>query len=101
MLGIISSRSTEGWHCVIVGQGGLPENPRQYLRGQTVWQDLRLPSKNLNQLKNNLSTSEYSQNPAIIEVQTWKINQRGNVELLANIPNHNLDFVARNHQCMR
>ena len=83
----------------IAGQGGLPENPRQYLRGQTVWQDLRLLSKNPTTTTNHSSTTEYSQKPRIIEAQTWKINQQGNVELVANLKRDRLDFAQSNYQC--
>ncbi|MEM9274032.1 MAG: filamentous hemagglutinin N-terminal domain-containing protein [Cyanobacteria bacterium P01_F01_bin.143] len=96
---IITSCNIGSNQFAIAGQGGLPENPGQYLRDQTVWQDLRLLSNNPNQLPDNLSTSEYSPKSKIVEAQTWKINQQGNVELLANIPSDNLNFEQNNHKC--
>ncbi|MEM9273296.1 MAG: S-layer family protein [Cyanobacteria bacterium P01_F01_bin.143] len=85
----------------IAGQGGLPENPRQYLRGQTVWQDLRLLSNNSNQFIDNSSISKYPQSSTIIEATTWVINQQGNIELLANSLISKLpDFSRNNYRCL-
>jgi large exoprotein involved in heme utilization and adhesion len=63
----------------IAGRGGLPENPLQNLRGQTVWQDLRLTAI-------DSSNSEIeADTPAkpILEAQAWKINDLGQIELIA------------------
>ena len=68
---IVASCNVGNNKFAIAGQGGLPENPRQYLRGQTIWQDLRLLSNNPTQLTNNSSTIEYSPKPTILEAQTW------------------------------
>ena len=67
---IVASCNVGNNKFAIAGQGGLPENPRQYLRGQTIWQDLRLLSNNPTQLTNNSSTIEYSPKPTILEAQT-------------------------------
>ena len=83
-----------------IGLDGLPENPRQYIRSQTVWQDLWMMNDNTNQLTNNSSVSESSQKTKIIEAKTWRINQQGNVELLANIPiSEGSNFGQNNYQC--
>jgi filamentous hemagglutinin family protein len=65
----------------IAGRGGLPENPLQNLRGQTVWQDLRLTA-----IDSSNSNSEIkADTPAklILEAQSWKINDLGRIELIA------------------
>ncbi len=77
----------------IVGKGGLSENPQQSLRGQSVWQDLRLSSlSEQNQVGKNNSTSiitvgKNNQNSSIVEAKGWVINDRGNVELLTYATN--------------
>ena len=63
----------------ITGKGGMAANPGQYLRGQTVWQDLRIPT-----LSTNTSSVEPHAAPAnLVEAQTWQINHSGKVELIA------------------
>ena len=98
--GIITACSPDSNKFAIAGQGGLPENPRQYLRGQTVWQDLRMMSNNTNQLTNNSSVSKSPEKPTIIEAKTWRINQQGNIELLAQTSiRDRANFGQTNHQC--
>ena len=61
----------------ITGKGGMATNPAQYLRGQTVWQDLRIPTL-------STDTSSIGADAAVlVEAQTWQINQSGKVELIA------------------
>lgn len=84
---------------VVLGSGGLPENPQQYLRGQTTWQDLRRFSDlssnpDWNQGDNSVSVLETSEripnksidskSETIVESQSWIINHQGNIELIAN-----------------
>jgi len=86
---------------VITGTGGLPEDPTQTLKGQTVWRDLRAFGEigRWGDRENNLTTSSTpptsrlpylptssSQSP-IIEATGWKTNQFGQVELVANSTN--------------
>ncbi|MEM9276112.1 MAG: hypothetical protein AAGA80_24600 [Cyanobacteria bacterium P01_F01_bin.143] len=98
---IITSCDVGDNQFAIAGQGGLPENPGQYLRGQTLWQDLRILSDNPNQITNNPDIPKDSQKPTILEAQTWKINQQGNVELLAHLPvSERHDFGQSNHKCL-
>ncbi|MEL6929597.1 MAG: hypothetical protein AAFO95_13290 [Cyanobacteria bacterium J06600_6] len=63
----------------ITGKGGMSLNPGQYLGGQTVWQDLRVPAIR----RSSPQISGYSVPSTLIEAQTWQINQGGKVELLA------------------
>jgi filamentous hemagglutinin family protein len=64
----------------IAGRGGLPENPWQNLRGQTVWQDLRLIAIDSN--KTSQIQADLPSTP-ILEAQAWKINDLGQIELIA------------------
>jgi filamentous hemagglutinin family protein len=64
----------------IAGRGGLPENPWQNLRGQSVWQDLRLTAIN----SNNTNQVQAEQPSTLaLEAQAWKINNQGQIELIA------------------
>ena len=54
------------------GRGGLPPNPYKPLSNADIWEDFQPP----HQVAQN--TSE-----PIVEAQGWKINERGNVELIA------------------
>ncbi|VEP17087.1 hypothetical protein H1P_5470003 [Hyella patelloides LEGE 07179] len=67
----------------LAGKGGLPQNPSEQLRGETVWQDLRLvemDSKRSRESKNKRVQRPYQ---PIVEAQAWKINHSGNIELIA------------------
>ena len=61
---------------VVTGKGGLAENPSQYLRSQSVWEDLRDFAQ---------ETASASHNE-IIEAKAWVVNERGNIELLSHLP---------------
>ena len=81
-----------------MGKGGIPENPELYLRGQALWQDLRMLSEKTAKLSSNsLSIPKYPQKKALIEAKTWKLNSQGNVELIANNSNDARNAIASNH----
>ncbi len=61
---------------IVAGKGGLSENPLQYLRSQSVWEDLR----DFEERTSSVSSNE------IIEAQKWVINKQGNIELLGHLP---------------
>ena len=65
----------------ITGRGGMTQNPGQYLPGEAVWQDLRIPTVSRGATK----VSNYPRT-TIIEAQTWQVDRLGNVELLAQTP---------------
>ncbi|NEO38678.1 MAG: filamentous hemagglutinin N-terminal domain-containing protein [Moorea sp. SIOASIH] len=78
---------------VQIGRGGLPTDPTQPLRGQTLWVDLRpLPRHSARRPKNPSSASSASNasNPGnsrpsrIVEANRWIINKDGVVELVAD-----------------
>ena len=75
---------------VTTGKGGLAENPRQNLRGESVWEDLR----------DLADVSQPTNDSAIIEAKVWNINQQGKVELLSYIPQTAQgDYWASFNQC--
>ena len=55
------------------GRGGLPPNPYEALSNGDIWEDVETPT-------------QLTENPRqIIEAQGWIINERGNVELVADV----------------
>ncbi|MEO1669776.1 MAG: filamentous hemagglutinin N-terminal domain-containing protein [Cyanobacteria bacterium J06631_2] len=62
----------------ITGKGGMPHNPGQYLGGQTVWQDLRIPA-----ISDDIAPIAIVPS-SLVEAQAWQVNQSGKVELLAH-----------------
>jgi filamentous hemagglutinin family protein len=67
---------------VISNQGGLPANPTETLRSQTVWDDLR-------DLSAEVSSSNYqtkSDRKQIVEAQGLIVSANGTIELIAATP---------------
>ena len=79
---------------VISGKGGLPDNPGFSIRGQSVWQDLRLinpqsiASSDSYSSATNTSSSNNSSTAItpIVEAKGWMVNANGKVELLTHSP---------------
>ncbi|MBE9042493.1 S-layer family protein [Oscillatoriales cyanobacterium LEGE 11467] len=74
----------------ITGNGGLPEDPTQYLQSRTVWRDTRLGEIQSDLISNSTQTeSEASSIPSmpLVEATGWRTNSRGQVELVAASPN--------------
>lgn len=77
---------TEGNSFVVTGRGGLPEAPTQLLRGETIWEDLRI-----SEMEHRGSASETSRSVQpnlnenrLVEAQGWRINATGQIILLAS-----------------
>ncbi|MGL5940310.1 MAG: filamentous hemagglutinin N-terminal domain-containing protein [Waterburya sp.] len=66
---------------VSIGKGGIPEDPSQYIVGETLWTDLRPLGQTPEIDKNHHSWATSS---AIVEAQNWVVNERGKVELIAS-----------------
>ncbi len=80
---------------LITGRGGLPQDASQTLRGESVWQDLRLSgvteaSKGSGlETRNQQPDQRYdltAESAPIIEAQGWVINANGQITLVANRP---------------
>ena len=76
----------------ITGKGGMAANPGQYLRGQTVWQDLRMPTTSAKATVSSDSTA------APVEAQAWQVNSSGRVELIAKTAKS--DRFGHQYQCL-
>ena len=70
---------------VIVGQGGLPDNPGNSLRGTSVWHDLRLIATEQSETNSNISLPKQHirHTTPIIEAKGWQVNERGQIILTA------------------
>ncbi|MGL4884064.1 MAG: hypothetical protein ACRC8K_23855, partial [Waterburya sp.] len=66
---------------VSIGKGGIPEDPSQYIVGETLWTDLRPLAQTPEIDKNHQS---WVTSAAIVEAQNWVVNERGKVELIAS-----------------
>lgn len=80
---------------IITGRGGLPEDPKTFLRGETTWSDLRFPDKMAlenrklgngqsgNKLPENKKTTPTHNNSLdIIEATGWITDAQGTVNLI-------------------
>ena len=77
--------SNEEANFVISGRGGLPEDPRQVLRGQVIVQDFR--TSTLDFRGDGEKSRVTNPQPLIVEAQGWIVNEQGNIELVVNLPN--------------
>lgn len=72
---------------VVTGRGGLPQDPRQFLPGQAVIQDLRSTVENaIVETPQIITANLHNDTPQalpIIEAQEWRVNAQGDVELVA------------------
>ena len=72
---------------VITGRGGLPEDPSQFLHGETIWTDLRpLETWEAGEIRDSASL-ELLQSPmpdssSLVEATGWQRNDRGQIELI-------------------
>lgn len=73
---------------VVTGRGGLPDNPSQTLSSDTVWSDLRSPTRSAAyQPTSELATQPTnSTTKQLVEAQGWVINNKGEVVLTAAAP---------------
>ncbi len=86
---------TQGNTFTVAGRGGLPENPTSALLGRAIWWDNRdLSNSNLAAVVELEKAPKSESNPEIVEANGWIVNQKGQVELVAN---HNRNNSWRSH----
>ena len=77
----------EGDSFVVSGKGGLPLDPSETLRGESLWSDLRSFSRRQGEeitQNSELEVNNETETPSvIIEAQGWIVNAQGNIELVA------------------
>ena len=83
-----------GANFTVTGRGGLPYNPRQSVQEEIILQAFETGTG-----RSDLTTSENSQ-PAIVEAQSWIVNNKGKVELVASSTN-NVNNWQKNLNCDR
>ncbi|MBE9115106.1 filamentous hemagglutinin N-terminal domain-containing protein [Lusitaniella coriacea LEGE 07157] len=71
---------------VVTGRGGLPEDPTIPIRGQTLWRDMQAFSSTATGKGGDVSTQEIETSPPLVEAKSWQVNEAGNVELVAVLP---------------
>ncbi|MDY6937644.1 MAG: filamentous hemagglutinin N-terminal domain-containing protein [Cyanobacteriota bacterium] len=77
---------------VLIGNGGLSEDPTQFFRERTIWQDTRLGeiqshlNSNLTEMETEAKTASTPTAP-LVEATGWQTNDRGQIELVAASPN--------------
>lgn len=87
---VVSCAAVEGNSFTITGRGGLPENPTNTIRGQTVWQDLQdfstmsLPSRQQSSIGQNNVSRIVDATPLLIEANSWQIDASGKVALVSD-----------------
>jgi len=70
---------------VVTGRGGIPHNPSQSLNLKRSWSDIRNLSA-LRKQSDNISQIPVSKQRTIIEATAFKLDEFGNIELVAQVP---------------
>ena len=95
----VGCAAASGNSFAITGRGGLPEDPTATIRGQTVLSDLRdFTESEVNDEDLPPVKKQARQEPpkSIVQVKGWIVNQDGDVELVAALPQEN-SFLKRPH----
>ncbi len=82
----VGCAAAEGNSFTIVGRGGLPEDPKGTIRGQTLWEDLRQFSPDITTQTERVPQRRSQPLPPLVEATEWRINQEGNIALIATLP---------------
>ncbi|MEH2350875.1 MAG: filamentous hemagglutinin N-terminal domain-containing protein [Nostoc sp.] len=85
-----SCASTEGNSFTITGRGGLPTDPTATIRGQTILSDTRDFTTTQNSNQTNSSSRILPTRQQIVEATSLIINTKGQVELVAFLPQESL-----------
>ena len=81
-----SCPATTGSEFFVTGRGSLPEDPSQPLRGEVVWEDLRPLENRVGGHLESTGDLQPTQPTQLVEAQGWIVNDRGQIELIANVP---------------
>ncbi|NJL19834.1 MAG: S-layer family protein [Leptolyngbyaceae cyanobacterium SM1_3_5] len=83
---------SEGNEFVISGRGGLPEAPIELLRGGTVWEDLRALSLATEAQGDAIAAP--TSTPPLVEAQGWRIDETGQIVLVAGVSPETINCAA-------
>ncbi|MBD2181332.1 filamentous hemagglutinin N-terminal domain-containing protein [Planktothrix sp. FACHB-1375] len=83
---VASCAASVGNSFTITGNGGLPDDPTQALRGRAVWRDVRLVVVGESGRRGERQSGRAALIPdtPIVEATGWRVNLRGEMELVAN-----------------
>jgi filamentous hemagglutinin family protein len=84
----------EGSSFAITGRGGLPEDPRQPLMGQVIWQDERGAGE-----ERGGREVERVRRASLVEAQGWIVDRTGTVVLVAQQPQTHQAGAFRHPSC--
>lgn len=85
---VVGCAAARGNSFIVTGGGGLPEDPRMTIRGQTVWRDLQdfsQATETGNTYRQNTQLQKSDPPAQIVEATGWVINDLGQVELVASL----------------
>jgi filamentous hemagglutinin family protein len=87
----VGCRDYQGSELIVTGRGGLPPDPTQPLTSDRPWQDLRFLEDRSPDSNSNRTLPQSTMLPPpptqLVEATGWRINDRGQVELIAEVPN--------------
>jgi filamentous hemagglutinin family protein len=78
-----SCSAAQDYSLVVSGRGGIPQDPSQTIRSDTVWSDLRLLSQHPVADKKLDRATEVNNYSPPLEARQLKLNHKGNLELVA------------------
>ncbi|WP_313934762.1 MULTISPECIES: filamentous hemagglutinin N-terminal domain-containing protein [unclassified Nostoc] len=88
---------------VVTGRGGMPPSPNDSLSDDTVWSDTRLT--NAVKLQPPVATTTAAPiktpNTSVVPASSWMFNNKGEVTLIAHVPNATLDSIGTNSTTCR
>lgn len=101
---IVGCAAASGNSFTITGRGGLPEDPSATIRGQTIWLDLQDWSVASTNSRRNISVSleqveSEKQVRQIVQATGWIVNQEGQIELVAALPNDGESRLIPSREC--
>ncbi|HAX80475.1 MAG TPA: filamentous hemagglutinin [Cyanobacteria bacterium UBA11372] len=76
---------------VVTGRGGLPPDPREYLNISPPWIDWRIANEQVTTSNYQLPMTNSPIQTPLVEATRWRINDKGEVELIADVPIVNPD----------
>ncbi|MBE9114829.1 S-layer family protein [Lusitaniella coriacea LEGE 07157] len=79
--------ASQGGKFIVTGRGGLPPNPDERLQSDRAWVDIRDLSEFRGEATKSGEQSMERIDAQGVEANSWRTNDRGNVELVAVMPN--------------
>ncbi|MBV6627275.1 MAG: filamentous hemagglutinin N-terminal domain-containing protein [Rivularia sp. (in: Bacteria)] len=82
------------------GRGGLPKSPQEVLRSQVVVEDWRISAgEEVEKAQREQEQKNIKRLTPIVEARGWIVNQDGVVELVANLPQKNINLNNSSLNC--